>query len=128
MWNNEQSWKTEIELYNVKHELHVFYTAYDAAHVGHPASRISKLTMKMIGKKTERKLKLKAAETYGLLNYLVDRLRRSMGAVGPGAKAMLDSGELLVSYVEALKSMDPVLTLAQRQVYMTMSISTSARD
>ena len=107
----------QVGLLIVAEELKHFYKLYDGQHPGHPASRISKLTQKMVGSKDDRRLKLKAMETYGFLHYLVYRIRKSLPSLDNElGRLMLESGELLIAYVEGLKNAGPNPTVAERQV------------
>ena len=108
--------RIKVGMLLVVQELKAFYRSFDAAHPGHPASRIGRLTVKMVGTKDDRKLKLKAMETYGFLHYLVHKVRlchERLGAMGP---RVLESGEILIRYVEEVKVAPANIPLHQQQV------------
>lgn len=101
-----------VALSCVKHELFSFYKAYDAAHPSAKLSRVSSLTPKMLGIGGARRLKTKAAETWGIALFLVDFLPKHSDAVDPG---MLHIGQLLVRFLLDMKSYGPRLSVSEQQ-------------
>ena len=62
----------------------------------------------MVGTKDDRKLKLKAMETFGMLMFLLDMLRTHADKV-TGSAELLESGRLLLAYVQTSKAAPEVL-------------------
>ena len=62
----------------------------------------------MIGSSADRKLKTRAAETWGVLLFLVETFsaHRESGRLGPDADRMLEAAKCLVDLVTIMKSSD----------------------
>ena len=79
-------------------------------------TRLGDLTIKMLGAMDNPRLKTKAMETYGILLFLVLVLPRYRLRVGPEYEKLLEAGQLVLRYVEILKSSPVILPVNARQV------------
>lgn len=95
--------RIQIGLMMFKAELFRFYERWSKDHRDEPLTRISNITLKMIGTKDDQKLKLKAMETYGMLMCLLDLLQKYRLNVGDKVVRLIASGRCLVDYVALLK-------------------------
>jgi hypothetical protein len=71
---------------------------YRARHLAHPAeclTRVADFTIKMIGKRSEPCLKTKAAETFGLMKFLLHVLTSYTFRIGPDWQRLLKAGDAL---------------------------------
>lgn len=84
-------------------ELWRFYIEWDNSHPADKLTRVSKLVPEMFGTSTSRRLKTKAAETYGLLRFLVPLMVKMRSRV-PQSNAWIAAGDALVSYTEVMKA------------------------
>ena len=94
----------------IKIALERFYSEYDAVHPGHPCTRLSDLTPKMVGLGAARRLKTKAMETYYLLLFFIEFMPSHLAALGADAAAFLEAGKQLRDLVGYLKSQPERLT------------------
>ena len=70
---------------------------------GKDKTRISGLTLNMLGTPTKFHCKLKAMETMGFLEFLVYSVKRYRARVGRHAAVIIETGECLLSYVEIIQ-------------------------
>ena len=98
---------TEVERIRVacrmmRHELFRFYERhYQATH--EELTRLSDLTVKMIGTYHDQKLKLKAAETWGFLHFMIDSLSTHDGILGDDHDLLLVVADMMRDYVLVMK-------------------------
>jgi hypothetical protein len=78
-------------------------------------TQVTDFTAKMIGTKTSQKLKLKAAETWVFLLFLLAMLRRYEPRLGDAAGPILTSGSHLEAYVRHIRDCRVQLTPAEIQ-------------
>lgn len=78
-----------------KHELHLWYKARRRSHPDEVLTQVSDVTMKMVGSPTDRKLKTKGAETYGILLYVLDLMQRKMPQLGGVFPMLLEAGRCM---------------------------------
>ena len=78
-------------------------------------TRLGDLTIKMLGAMDNPRLKTKAMDTYGVLLFwsVFPRYRLR---VGPEYEKLLEAGQLVLRYVEILKSSPVILPVNARQV------------
>ena len=88
---------------------------YKARHQQFPTERLTRadMTRKKIGDAADRKLKTKAAETWGVLLYLVDKLRVHKARFGPTARRYYAAGSALVQLMKVLDESSVVMTSTQ---------------
>ena len=79
----------------LRHKLIAFYRANRGARL----TEINDVTVKMLGTDAAQKLKTKAAETFGVLKFLVSELQAYGGAIADGPQ-LLEAAAALVSIVE----------------------------
>ena len=82
-----------------RHELRGFYKQYREQHHEKPLTMVTNFTKKMIGDHSDQKLKTKAAQTWGVLLFLVDRLQRHPEQLGESGRSLLKAGQCLVQIV-----------------------------
>ena len=84
-----------------RHELQGFYARRQRANPEEGLTRIPRLTQKRLGTRTRRMLKIKGAETWGFLLFLVDFLSvpRHIARLGADGRAFLAAAECLVALV-----------------------------
>ena len=81
-------------------------------------SRLSDLTPKMLGTFGSQKLKTKAMETFFVLRFLIDTLRKYLHRLGPDFRRLLAACETLAEYVAILKGHGPRLPLQALQEFV----------
>jgi hypothetical protein len=81
----------------LRHKLIAFYKANRAARL----TEVNDVTVKMLGTHAKKKLKFKAAETFGVLRFLVQQLEEHAGAIASGPQ-LLEAAAALVSIVDTL--------------------------
>ena len=79
---------------------------YKNRHRQFPDERLTRvmLTAKKLGKPSDPQLKTKAAQTYGVLLYLADKLRLNMHRLGGDADRFLGAANALVELLDIFKS------------------------
>ena len=77
-----------------------WYSARQKLYPTESLTRVSDLTRKMVGTATDRKLKTKGAETYGVLLFLLDITMKAVNMIGPQGQVFLDAGACLARLVE----------------------------
>lgn len=117
---NTEHEKTRASLTCMKAELHRWYEDWDKAHPDDKVTRISDITMKMVGTPDEPRLKLKAMECFGMCGYLVDAVYKYRHIVGDKFRLFHESGRALRDYVFLVKAAPmnlptPVLQVEFRQ-------------
>ena len=100
-----------VALMSLKGELQRWYESKPMAEI----TKLSNLTMKMIGSKNDRKLKVKAMECYGFMFFLLHCLRKYRASLGGGADLYINSGVCLADYVALLKGAPVNLPLETQQ-------------
>ena len=100
-----------ISLAVIKIALNTCYVEYDEAHPGHPCTRLTDLTPKMVGLGgSVKRLKTKAMETFYIVTFLVQLLPAHLGALGPSGISILESGRCLLNFVAMLKRAPVVIS------------------
>ena len=99
----------------LQQELLHFYTQYDRAHKGHPLTRAPTLKPATIWIGANRRLKLKAMETWGFALFLLDILMRRQGYLGEKGRSLLRAGSLMRQLLMHLKSCPANLSVIQAQ-------------
>ena len=96
----------------LKQDLFAFYKEWKTTNPGQKLTEVSDITPKMIGTKNKPKLKTKAAESYGFLLFLRDRLARNgiQAKVGRNARGYLEILELLISSHDGMKAQPKVIS------------------
>ena len=77
-----------------------WYEARAQSRPGENLTRLADLVPKMLGSTNERKIKVKAAECWGMLLFLISELHRLRGHAGPQWAELLEAGECLVQMVD----------------------------
>ena len=110
--------KIEVSLLIAKNSLRKFYESHDRANPNNKITRISNISTNMVGKKDHRQLKLKAMETHGFTKWLVHLLSivHISSQIDGNVGAMVESGQILLSYVDTAKAAPEVLPEAITQV------------
>ena len=85
----------EAGLEVLRYTLTQWYKERARLHPEEELTRISKVTRKMVGESGKRKLKTKAAETWGLILFLRNLLR-THGARIPDSDSLLEAAESMV--------------------------------
>jgi hypothetical protein len=99
-----------IAVLSMRAELMRWYKVRHQLFPSEVLTRVSDLTVKMVGAKDDRKLKTKAMETYGLMFFLTDMLEKYKVQIGSKAAPMREAGQMLARYVEIVKEGDMNLT------------------
>jgi hypothetical protein len=101
-----------LQIALLKVELFRFYT--EQQQLGHSVTRIANLTAKMVGTSGSKALKLKAMETLWVCKFLITALEKYRAKL-PSARLFLDTGRLLISFIDHLKACGPNLNLTEQQ-------------
>ena len=107
--------QVESGLLGVRYELGEFYKSGTKPAPTKRLTRISKFRAKHLGHTEDGHLKTKCAETWGLLLFLVDVLRRRGGGLEGSAPRFLTAGEALVGLIQTWEDAGPRLTNRQVQ-------------
>jgi len=91
----------QISVLAMRHELLQWYKDVKGVHPG--LTRLSDLTVKMFGTSAEPKLKMKGAETWGFLLFLVYLLEKHLATLGAEGARYLRAGKALVGIVTAFE-------------------------
>ena len=83
----------------LRHELMTWYVARHESHPGEKLTRVHDFTVKMAGKRSAPACKLKAAETFGMLIFLLDMLTAHAARLGTDAPRLLAAGQALLEMV-----------------------------
>jgi hypothetical protein len=78
-------------------------------------TRVADLTVKMVGKQDDPKLKTKGAETWGISLFLIEQLRHFSHMLGSDGDRILIAGEMLEQIVRSWKAHDWTIPPAQIQ-------------
>jgi hypothetical protein len=89
-------------LLGFRHSLFLFYKSWDAAHPHGKLTRLSDLTIKMIGTHDSPLLKTKGAETFGILMFVIHILTLHKARVGDIGAKLLRAGQALARVVEIM--------------------------
>lgn len=88
----------------LKYELRAWYRRRHRTHPREKLTRINDLTPKMLGESpTTQKLKTKAAETWGLLLFLIDFFTANVARLEDGSQQMLDAARALARMCECFE-------------------------
>ena len=96
-------------------ELMSFYKSYHKDHPMEDLTRLSNLSMKMLGTPSQPKLKTKGMETWGILLFCVAMLHEHSGKMQADYKPLVEAGECLVEHVRIMKSNGYKLSPATQQ-------------
>lgn len=88
----------------LNHKLFQWYKKRHLDHPGEALTRVSDLTRKMIGQPTKPVLKTKAAESWGMLLFVVDTARTCQHRLGSEAERLVDGGRCLIDLVGVFDS------------------------
>ena len=103
----------------LRHQLMAWYKARHAAMPTENLTRLTDLTVKMLGSRASPKLKLKGAETWGMMLFLVDRLGLFSARLGQTGRRLKAAGDALVHMVDIWKAHGRVLpSVAQEDCHM----------
>ena len=92
-----------IQLQCIRARLWIFYRKYRAENPGRNLTELADFTVKMAGSKDgSKKLKLKGAECWGFLLFIVDELHSLRERTGALGRQLLAAGTLLVRWRELL--------------------------
>ena len=104
----------------LKHELFGWYAARRRMHPTERLTRLGNITPKMLGSISDRKLKTKGAETWGVLLFiehiLSDEGRRAR--VGANADELLEATQCLIQMVHIMNACG--INMAQEQIEMML--------
>jgi hypothetical protein len=101
----------------LRHSLMSWYSRRHAGNVNEKLTRVADFTVKMVGEPGDQVLKTKGAETWGILLFLLDELRRFEARAGREWRRLLRAGECLEEMVRVWSSHSGVLpSAARRQV------------
>lgn len=107
--------KLQVGIMGFRYELQRWYESWSTEHPTESLTRLSNITPKMLGTKDSKKMKTKAAETFGLLRFLVDMLQKYSGSIGDAAASLIESGRCLIRYIEILRASPMRLPMSVRQ-------------
>lgn len=96
-------------------QLQEFYKSWDKAHPSELLTRVSEFTLKMLGTKDAPKLKLKGAETYGMLHFVLHVFQTHSARFDAHGRRLQRAGEALRSIIRVWKSANRVLKPAEIQ-------------
>ena len=85
---------------NLRGQLMAWYRERHQRNPSERLTRLSNLTMKMFGSSQDRKIKTKAAETWGMLIFLADVFERCIPRLPPNASQLLEAARCLIRLVE----------------------------
>ena len=97
MSTDEENIQTAVLV--LRHNLMEFYKARHRERPGENLTRVSDLTPKMLGSRTEPKCKTKGAETWGMLLFLLGELQLHVGRLGDRGVRLLAAGQALEEMV-----------------------------
>ena len=100
--HNEEE-RVKVAVAAMETDLHNFYKSKYRERPRVNLTRISHLTVKMVGSNTKFKLGLKAMETFGFLLFLIHMTRTHAGRIGAAAASMIESGECITEYLTIVK-------------------------
>ena len=94
-----QSEQIQNAVLGLRHDIHIFYGEYHRHHTDQ-LTRISDLTVSMLGSRDAQLLKTKAAETYGLSKYVLRTLHLHAGRLGNSGARFLSAGKPMERLLE----------------------------
>ena len=95
-----------ISVLLLRAELWRFYGKYDKEHPKQRLTRVGTITLSMLGTSTKQNLKTKGHETWGLVLFVVDLLKKHPGKVHMQSQ-MLRAGNALVKIIQLAKAVPP---------------------
>ena len=98
--SNTEAEMLQIAVMCMRAELFRWYRDRARSHPEENLTRLSDLTLKMLGTKAAPKLRTKAAETWGLLLFLVEMLQKYGANVGHDAQRLHEAGVALVDHMD----------------------------
>ena len=101
----------------LRHDLMEWYKARHRINPKEGLTRLSDLTVKMIGTRDDPKLNPKGAETWSLLLYLVDKLQTHRPHLGDDAGRYIRAGEALISMVQIWNDHEDIPVVAQQRAF-----------
>jgi hypothetical protein len=120
--------KTKEERYpmivmRLRSDLWAFYDDYEKS-VGHRVTRLTDLTIAMLGENAKRKLKTKGAETRWLMPFALHMLVRYANALGEQGRVLHSAGLAMERYWTTLEKAQARLTHSEIQVARTSKPTT----
>jgi hypothetical protein len=93
-----------IAIARLRFDLTRWYVARRASHPLEKLTEVNDITRKMVGENSDRKLKVKGAEAWGMLLFVCDMLSAHLPRMPPesGARGHLEAGRSLVGFVQEL--------------------------
>ncbi len=100
--------KTRIGVLKLRAELMSWY--HQKSRLGWVLSKMSNLTVKMLGSASAPKLKAKAMETHGLLLFSIDMLSKYGPGIGAECTKLIEPARLLARYCTVVRTGPPNLS------------------
>jgi hypothetical protein len=100
--NEGEAFKVAVMCF--RHELFQWYEARARAHRDECLTRVADFVPSMLGSKGKKALKTKAAETYGILLFLADMVRKYASAFGTDQRRLAEACDRLLRCVEICRS------------------------
>ena len=107
----------EVAVLCMKSDLMTFYKQRHRRRPTENLTRLSDLTRKMVGTRDKPKLGTKGAETFGLVIFVVETLRKHHAAVGAEGLRLLDAGVALNRMVDIFAQHGPIIPAMARQAW-----------
>ena len=104
-----------IAVTRLRSALWEWYRERAELHPGENLTRLADLTPGMLGTEAKPDLKTKAAETWGIMLFLNDKVQANAGALGADARPLLDCGSMLVQVYEIMKANGNIVPEAAQQ-------------
>ena len=98
-----QAEQVRVAVLCCRHQLFAWCSRWERANPGKVLTRLSDLTVKMVGTVDEKKIKTKAMETYTLLLFLVDTLDHFRARLRD-PEQLIEGGRCLIRYWELCKA------------------------
>ena len=96
-------------------ELMAFYSEWERSHPDESLTRLSDLRPKMLGTREHKRLKVKAAESYGLAHFCVHMLQKHSARIGGEAAVAAECAETMLRYVRVAKASGVTLPSAAHE-------------
>ena len=96
-------------------ELMAFYSEWERNHPDESLTRLSDLRPKMLGTREHKRLKVKAAESYGLAHFCVHMLQKHSARIGGEAAVAAECAETMLRYVRVAKASGVTLSSAAHE-------------
>jgi len=105
----------QVAVLLLKAQLMDFYKEHHRQHPTKPLTRISDLTVKMVGTRNDPRCKTKGAETFGMTVFLTGLLLKYAALLGADGKRLQRAGSALLRMVEIWAESGHVMDQAARQ-------------